>query len=84
MGAPVNSWQPIETAPRMRTILLAVPEPCGDPRHWKIASGFWHSGYADESEGDPTPWCFEGRQLRAYEVQPIHWMPLPEPPERPA
>ncbi len=76
-------WQPIETAPKMKTVLLfAVTEI--DPstkavRNWKMDSGFWHTGYEDDAPV-MSPWCWEGRQLRAMDVQPTHWMPLPEPP----
>lgn len=70
-----RDWQPIESAPKMQTILLHAKT---DDGNWKTATGFYHDGF----EGDPvkTPWNWEGNQLRSYDVQPTHWMPLPLPP----
>jgi hypothetical protein len=80
-----SGWQPIETAPRMRTILLfAVTDVAedGSVRNWKMATGSWHTGYEDErsKERGYTPWNWDGSQLKAYQVQPTHWMPLPPAP----
>jgi hypothetical protein len=38
-----------------------------------MATGFWHSGH--------SAWHWDGREVRSYETQPTHWMPLPKPPE---
>jgi hypothetical protein len=78
-------WQPIESAPKMRTILLfAVTDikDDGTAGNWKMATGSWHEGYEDERSKARgyTPWHWGDRQLKAYEVQPTHWMPLPAPP----
>ena len=76
-------WKPIETAPKMKTVLLfAVTDigPSGEVRNWKMASGFWHSGYVDGHDNS-TPWNWEGRQVKTYEPSPTHWMPMPEPPQ---
>ena len=81
------TWQPIATAPKMRTILLfAVTEQDADGRvtNWKYATGSWRMGYEDErakAEGY-TPWCWAGNQLKVYDVQPTHWRPLPPNPLR--
>lgn len=69
------SWQPIETAPRMRIILLwAVTDisDAGEIKNWKMATGH----YSDGDEG----WEWDGRVLQPYDVQPTHWQPLPDPP----
>lgn len=74
------TWQPIETAPKMKTILLFAvtdTDDAGKVRNWRMGTGFWHSGY----EEDGSPWRWEGQQVRAWEAQPTHWQPLPEPPK---
>ena len=77
-------WRPISTAPKMKTILMWAATDIADDgriRNWKMATGFWHSGYADHI--DMSPWEWNGRQLAKYEVQPTHWMPLPAAPTPP-
>lgn len=77
-----DGWQPIETAPKMRTVLLfAVTEvdEHGTVKNWRMETGFWHTGYEDarsRAEGF-SPWCWEGHQLKVYEPQPTHWWQLP-------
>ena len=74
-------WRPIESAPTMRTILLfAVTDISEDGaiKNWKMATGFWHSGYAEDDR--MSPWCWDGRQVAKYEIQPTHWQSLPRPP----
>ncbi len=83
----MSDWQPIETAPKMRTILLfAVTDVAedGTVRNWKMATGSWHTGYEDERSRAVgySPWTWDGHQVRSYEVHPTHWMPLPAPPVR--
>jgi hypothetical protein len=79
-------WQPIQTAPKMVTILLfAVTDIAedGSVRNWNMATGSWHTGYEDERSKAQgyTTWTWAGRQLNVYDVQPTHWMPLPKPPK---
>ena len=70
--AAADQWLPIETAPTQKIILLfAVTDTTMDPPHWKMATGFW----------TPSGWWWDGRQLKDYDHQPTHWMPLPQPPE---
>lgn len=73
------SWRTdMENAPKMKTILLfAVVDT--ETGNWKMAAGFWHTSY--EGRETTTPWCWDGHQVRSYETQPTHWMPLPEPPQ---
>ena len=83
----MSAWQPIETAPKMRVILLFAVTDVGhdgQPCNWKMATGSWHTGYEDERSRARgyTPWAWDGHQLKSYEVQPTHWMPLPDPPQR--
>lgn len=82
------AWQDISTAPKMRTILLfAVTDIAedGSVRNWKMATGCWHTGYEDDQSGaaNLTSWNWDGHQVKKYEVQPTHWMPLPAPPPIP-
>lgn len=59
-------WQPIATAPRTGiALLLAQP---------------WRSGYDTRLIGHyANGWVIhDGREL--WDVEPTHWMPLPEPP----
>jgi hypothetical protein len=76
----MDKWQPIETAPKMKTILLfAVTDidEDGTIRNWKMGTGFWHTGWENDDIHSPWEW---GRQLYKYELYPTHWMPLPNPP----
>ena len=80
----MSVWQPIETAPKMRTILLfAVTDVAanGTVLNWKTATGSWNTGYEDSMARGYTPWEWDGHQLKTYDVQPTHWMPLPDPPD---
>jgi len=72
-------WEPIETAPKDRTIILYRPH----ARLWAtISTGRWT---ADEYNKNPRPyWKMDKigvtiNQIRRW--KPTHWMPLPVPPE---
>lgn len=73
----MSEWQPIETAPRDGTIILAW-------RYYMVAMRW------DEKAGDEFPW--EAVQLgglhamkeNGYQEEDLaltHWMSLPEPPK---
>jgi hypothetical protein len=70
----MSGWRPIGTAPRMKCILLwgATDVAEGEIKNWKMDTGYWSTG--------AETWVWEGRQVRKYDPQPTHWMPLPEPP----
>lgn len=71
-----HGWLPIESAPKMRTVLLfAVTERRnnGAVNNWKMGSGFWSKGH--------DAWIWEGHALKIYDHKPTHWQPLPAPPE---
>lgn len=77
----MSEWQPIETAPKMKTLLLFAVTDIGEGgkiNNWKMATGCWCTGY--ENDDKRTPWEWGGHQLMKYEIQPTHWMPLPRPP----
>lgn len=62
----MSKWQPIETAPKDGTWLIA----CWTGHRGWMAMVFWDQTRAK--------WCdvFQG-----YVAQPTHWMPLPPPPQ---
>ena len=62
----LNKWQPIETAPSNKAVLLHQPDPSGS-----------HSGWIFIGINRKDRWY----QLPSRECYPTHWMPLPEPPE---
>ncbi len=64
-------WQPISTAPKDGTTILAWQDSRVRLLRWKRVEGFPDGGYWDE-------W-----HARLSHVPPTHWMPLPEPPEAP-
>ena len=65
----LSSWQPIETAPDYQTVLIYVPP--FDPMQGTKSGRFktWMVGARS----------IIGRNL-SPDMQPTHWMPLPEPP----
>ena len=74
-GVEARAWQPIETAPRDGTRILAWDGDCIIV-HWSDCSGVsaltpkmgWATRYDDDFM------CYD-------EEYPTHWMPLPPPPE---
>lgn len=68
-------WQPIETAPRDKHLLLYGTQlPCeginmAGPVHF---TGYWDA--IDEA------WCSTGSTWTGPFYEPTHWMPLPRPP----
>lgn len=75
----MTEWQPIETAPKDGTPILASGINLGTPdkgRHYVIARweicerpdpDDWSGWYEPDGDGGPYPWL-------------THWMPLPSPP----
>jgi hypothetical protein len=82
-------WQPIETAPKDGTEIIAVfsndygyqekPTVYGP---WTVSfrNGMWMASWGDcrviESEG------YWGTDYKRAPLDPTHWMPLPEPPTK--
>lgn len=64
-------WQPIETAPKRRTFILA----CDTDSEWP-----------DDTEESMWIVCWDGDRWRisldGQTATPTHWMPLPSPPKR--
>ena len=59
-------WQPIETAPKDKTVVLTFTDSEG--RHAIFPAYYWESY---------SRWL----QIEGPFAAPTHWMPLPEPPE---
>lgn len=75
----MSGWQPIETAPKDRRILLyghIDPNAPFDGLIWTAPRPF--SGYWDEID---EAWCCDGSTWKGPFMKVTHWMPLPEPPE---
>lgn len=75
----MSEWQPIETAPKDKRILLYRPTA---PEWWMVMGGRYDS---DEYAKNPKPyWSTDNWSLGKTEQRqnaPTHWMPLPEPPK---
>lgn len=63
-------WQPIETAPKDGTHMLATGYDFDDPRQGRHAAVVSWCGDAFMDNYEPYEWL-------------THWMPLPAPPEAP-
>lgn len=75
-------WRPIDTAPKMRTIvLLAVTkaDDDGTALEWKLATGSYRTNCEDDwlKEHGLTRWEWDGHLVKVDGLQPTHWMPLP-------
>ena len=74
---PPLAWQPIATAPKDRRVLLYYPQPVFD-----VVCGSWQ---AEEYATKPRPhWSNDRHHLYGVhatrEIQPTHWMALPDAP----
>lgn len=92
----VGEWQPIETAPKGRKVIVSVPNGNNRPpitmmgRYWRrgsleVAEGFEDEDWADvidEISYMPEGWYedCEVEDAPAHNITPTHWMPLPSPP----
>lgn len=76
-GEPFRSdgWQPIETAPRDRRVLLWG-------RYWSDGQGWFSDALSGWWSAELERWEANGG-LHSYSfgVRPTHWMPLPAPPQ---
>lgn len=74
LGIQTDGWQPIETAPKDGTVILAWS--VGQSEDSETQLIFWYDDpdYPDE----PPYWCvnYEGHS----NLVPTHWMPLPGAP----
>ena len=82
----MSEWQPIETAPKDgAAVLLYLPDAytmCGLTDG--IIIGHWSAADlpADAPEHSDDAWFHVSQTGGFYcDIEPTHWMPLPEPPE---
>jgi hypothetical protein len=73
-AAPQSAWQPIETAPKDRSVLLVVagmglPIYCGRERYGTLG---------EPQQGEFAWRCDSSGRF----TTPTHWMPLPAPPDQ--
>jgi len=66
----MSEWQPIDTAPRDGTIVLAAQGSTIDTMFWTMSA--WADGGG---------WVNNINRSDTYVFDPTHWMPLPEPPK---
>jgi hypothetical protein len=92
----VSEWQPIETAPQMRKIVVFYRNALGKgrtvlacyyrERALEMDDDYADVGTYDEESGSsyaPPGWYEEhdsDNPLMPLECEPTHWMPLPAPP----
>ena len=70
VGPARSKWQPIETAPKDGTDIIA----------YGLSMGMIIVGYDDKAKHPKFPWATDdGPQYNAHAF--THWMPLPEPPK---
>jgi len=67
-------WQPIETAPKDGTWILVHHE-------WGIDFARWRPSDRWQAEGWETE-LYDRYGEPAEEIDPTHWMPLPDPPKQ--
>lgn len=75
----MSEWQPIETAPKDGTRILAFwPDVYGNSSAVQIETwwGAWGHGRSKETWQNAWEWA-DGAN------NPTHWMPLPTPPVKP-
>lgn len=83
----MSEWQPIETAPKDVTIILAnFDAMClmtGAPHVWTATFVTkWKNMAGDEVESE-LMWCECSYAAENDNGDPTHWMPLPAPPAEP-
>lgn len=67
-------WQPIATAPRDGTPVLAWEDGVAYVTEWQES---FRDGFGDTHTGWVEP---DVGELGPYPCHPSHWMPLPDPP----
>lgn len=92
-AAVAEGWQPIETAPKDKQILLAVI-PSENWPEGAVSQGYWQKGWEDSVDDMgcndgfvdcnhqifSAPRRFGNPAYRTEGRQPTHWMPLPSAP----
>lgn len=81
----VPQWQPIETAPKGRILLVGYTNRAGK---WRTVRGRYYEAETLESEMSEDGWAPEGwyeeadnaEEINFTDEPPTHWMPLPAAP----
>lgn len=81
-----DAWQPIATAPKDRTLILAYAlgadgRPLIAIVHWTDRATMWSSAAHPFDPASPTCEWIGGEMGCRYGVPFTHWMPLPTPPK---
>jgi hypothetical protein len=77
----VNEWQPIETAPKDRRVLVFVP---GERSNWTGVFTAWAYTYGWITGQEYEPGDDETADgTVSLKLDPTHWMPLPRDPPKP-
>lgn len=76
----MSDWQPMATAPKDGTRILVWDG------HYRMEVADWgeRSVWSDRQIGKGMQWCVgecDGEYNSRNEIEPTHWMPLPEPPK---
>lgn len=82
----VSEWQPIETAAKLRKVLVAYKNGAGN---WRRVIACYYPPETLESEYEESGWSEEGwyeesethEEIRRTDCEPTHWMPLPAAPK---
>lgn len=74
-----DEWRPIETAPRDGTHILMYSADAMLPRMFLAFWSLYPSEYM-QANGIDGEWSYTW-EAQEVEVEPTHWMPLPEPPK---
>ena len=67
----MSAWQPIETAPRDGSIIIAFHAA------WTRPSAVWW----ETTQGGGGQWMFDSDDSERAKPEPTHWQSLPAPPE---
>lgn len=81
-----RGWQPIETAPKNRKLIVGYRNRLGN---WRTVMACYYLPETLESDSSESGWAEEGwyEESEAYEElspcdeEPAHWQPLPPGPE---
>ena len=82
----VPQWQPIETAPKGRILLVDYTNRAGK---WRTVRGRYYEAETLDSEVSDDGWAPEGwyeeadnaEEINFTDEPPTHWMPLPAAPQ---
>jgi hypothetical protein len=77
----MNGWQPIETAPRDGTEILAFGLWAGEIAGPQPIAVMALISWGGDGDYPGYEWDVSGGDAYACWMKPSHWQPLPEPPQ---